>query len=194
MASENTGKVREAIGVFSEEKPIKNAIDELLRAGVERSQLGILASEHAVQAKLGDYYRRTDEKQDPEKAPAIAFVNRDSVGEVGESMGGSLYFIGTSGLAGAIVASSAIIGGAMTAAAGGIIGLGLVGLVVASIISQSAADELQQRVEEGHILLFVRLADKAQAQQTIDILSRFSASEVKVHEVNVKTGEHVESV
>jgi hypothetical protein len=59
------------------------------------------------------------------------------------------------------------------------------------MIKQSDAEELQQRIDEGHILLFVRLPHSAREAQAKDILSRYSSTEVKVHEVPVKEGEPV---
>lgn len=189
MTKTDTATVRVAIGVFSDAKNLQSAIDELQHAGFQHDELGIMASESVVKEQLGDVYQRTTEGPDPEKSPAIAFINRDSIGEAGEVMSGGLYFIGTSGLAGAMVASAALLGGALTAALGGILGVGLVGLAVGSMINQSDADEIQQRVDEGHILLFVRLAPGAQEQRAKDILDRYDSTEVKVHEIPIRDGE-----
>jgi hypothetical protein len=187
-------KVREAVGVFSEAKQLRAAINELLFNGFEPSQLGLLASAIAVRDELGEFYNGTDDNPESDKAPAIAFVNRESIGEIGEAMKGSLYFVGSSALVGAIVASSAVLGGALIAAVGGILGVGLVGLVATSMINQSDAEELQQRVDEGHILLFLRLPPRARVQKAIDILSRHSTTDVKVYKVAVNSDEHESEV
>jgi hypothetical protein len=209
MAKSNAATVRQAIGVFSNAQQLQSAIDELQEAGFERSQLGILASEVVVEQQLSNIYQRTSDsaepaaapasglgaqsgtEPEPKKMPAIAFVSRDSIGESGEVMSGSLYFIGSSGLAGALVASAAVLGGGLTAAVGGILGVGLVGLAVGAMINQSDADELQQRVDEGHILLFVRLPQGAREQLAKDILARHNATDVKVHVVPIKDSEPV---
>jgi outer membrane lipoprotein SlyB len=191
MRKTNEGQVREAVGVFSEAEQLISAIDELERAGFERSQFGILAAETTVEASLGELYHRTNAIHDPQKEPAIAFISRDSIGEIGESMRGGLYFVGMSGAAGAIVASAAIFGGAMSAVAGGVIGLGLVGLMVGAMIHQSDANELQQRVDEGHILLFVRLPLGAREKLATDILARYSSTDVKVYDAPIKSGERI---
>lgn len=191
MTTMNDPKVKEAVGVFSDAKQLTNAIDELERTGFERSQLGILATEDTVKEELGELYHRTNDIHDPKKEPAIAFVSRDSIGEAAESMKGSLYFVGMSGVAGAIVASSAVLGGALVAAVGSVVGVGLVGLAVGAMIHQSDANELQQRVDEGHILLFVRLPHGEREQQAKNILARYSTSDVKVYKVPIKAGERV---
>jgi uncharacterized protein YggU (UPF0235/DUF167 family) len=71
---------------------------------------------------------------------------------------------------------------------GGVIGVGLVGLAVSSIIHQSDADFLQQQIDEGRLLLFVRV-DPGNEQQAIRILEQHNATAVKVHDVTVKSGE-----
>jgi hypothetical protein len=191
MPKTRAAQVREAVGVFSEAQQLTSAIDELERTGFERSQFGILASESTVANKLCELYRRTNAVHDPMKEPAIAFVSRDSIGAAGESMTGGLYFVGMSGVAGLIVASAAVLGGALVAAVGGIVGVGLVGLAVGSVIHQSDADELKQRVDEGHVLLFVRLPHGEREQQAKDILARYSTTDVKVYDVPIKAGERV---
>jgi hypothetical protein len=195
MNKPNTSEetVREAIGVFSETQRLKSAIDDLLASGFEHDQLGILASEITVKQRLGAFYASTNETSDPQQAPAIEFVGREALGEAREAMGGSVYFVGSTGVAGAIIASTALFGGALAAAIGGLLGVGLVGALVASVIHQSDADELKSRVDEGHILLFVRLPHGEREQQAKEILERHSSTPAKVLEVPIKSGEYVQS-
>jgi len=84
-----------------------------------------------------------------------------------------------------------VLGGALIAAVGGIVGVGLVGLAVGTIIHQSDANELRQRVDEGHVLLFVRLPFGAREQEAKDILARYSTTDVKVYEAPITVGERV---
>ena len=184
MATSNSEpSIREAVGIFFNADHLKEAIKALLASGFTPVELGLLASEQVVERSLGDFYTRTNEDPDSPKAPAIAFVGRESSAETASTLGGSLFFVGTSGVMGAVVASSAVLGGALFAAIGGIVGVGIVGALVAKIIHQSDADYLQQQVDEGHILLFVRMADSAKEQQAIDVLTRHSGVDVKMYEV-----------
>ena len=112
-----------------------------------------------------DLYARTNESADLPQAPAIAFIGRESIGETGHTLGGSLFFVGTTGVMGAVVASAAVFGGALLAAVGGIVGVGVVGALVATVIHQSDAEYLQQQVDEGHILLFVRITDTPESSK-----------------------------
>ena len=184
--SESELSIREAVGIFFNADRLREAIKDLLISGFEPEELGLLASEQVVERSLGDLYTRTNQKADSPQAPAIAFIGRESSGETARTFGGSLFFVGTSGVMGAVVASSAVFGGALLAAIGGIVGVGLVGALVATIIHQSDAEYLQHQVDEGHILLFVRMADSAREQQAMNILSRHSGVDVKMYEVPAK--------
>jgi hypothetical protein len=171
------------VGIFFNAQHLKDAIKNLLTAGFEPEELGLLASEQVVERSLGDLYTRTNEGADSPQAPAIAFIGRESIGETANALGGSLFFVGTSGVMGAVVASAAVFGGALLGAVGGIVGVGVVGALVATIIHQSDAEHLQQQVDEGHILLFVRITDTDREQQAMNILIRHCGVDVKVYEI-----------
>lgn len=181
----STTSVREAVGIFINAQPLQSTIRDLQAAGFTAEQLGLLASEDVVARSLGELYTRINNKSDSPQSPAIAFIGKDTTeGSVGV-LGGSLYFVGASGVMGAVVASAAVFGGALLAAVGGIVGVGLVGALVASVIHQSDAEYLQQQVDEGHMLLFVRIVDSATEKQALDILTRHCAVEVKMYDVPV---------
>lgn len=178
--------VREAVGIFINADSLKDAIKDLLGSGFTVAELGLLASEQVVERSLGDLYSRTNKNLDSPEAPKIAFVSSEVTGVTSNTLGGSLFFVGTSGIMGAVVASSAIFGGALLAAVGGIVGVGVVGALVATVIHQSDAEYLQQQVDEGRMLLFVRIVDPAREQQAMDILTRHSGIDVKMYEVPAK--------
>jgi len=183
---ENETPIREAVGIFFDGQHLKDALKDLLASGFEPEELGLLASEQVVARSLGDLYTRTNESADSPQAPAIAFIGKESIRETARTLGGSLFFVGTSGVMGAVVASAAVFGGALLAAVGGIVGVGVVGALVATIIHQSDAEYLQHQVDEGHMLLFVRMADSDREQQAMNILIRHSAVDVKMYEVPVE--------
>jgi hypothetical protein len=186
MTSNKGAIIREAVGIFHNADSLKDAINDLLASGFKTDELGLLASEQVVERSLGDLYARTNENPQSPKAPATAFVGRESIGDAPRTVGGSLFFVGTSGVMGAVVASSAVFGGALLAAIGGIVGMGVIGALVATVIHQSDAEYLQQQVDEGHILLFVRI-DSAREQQAMNILKQHSGLDVKMYDVPVKS-------
>ncbi len=186
MTTHDKATVREAIGIFHNAESLNEAITDLLASGFKTEELGLLASEHVVERSLGNLYARTNENPDSPQGPAIVFVGRESIGDTSRTIGGSLFFVGTSGVMGAVVASSAVFGGAMLAAVGGIVGVGLIGALVATVIHQSDAEYLQQQVDEGHILLFVRI-DPAREERAMNILKQHSGLDVKMYDVPVKS-------
>lgn len=186
MTTGEKPSIREAVGVFFNADHLRAALKDLLAAGFVPERLGLLASEQVVERSLGDLYARTNRSPDSPSAPAIAFIGRESTGETASALGGSLFFVGTSVLMGAVVASSAVLGGGLLAAVGGIVGVGIVGALVATIIHQSDAEYLQQQVDAGHILLFVRMADSAREQQAMNILTFHCGVDVKMYEVPAK--------
>jgi hypothetical protein len=58
MLSQDHSMVREAVGVFSRPGELQDAIDGLLSSGFHRAELSLLASEHAVEEKLGHRYAK----------------------------------------------------------------------------------------------------------------------------------------
>lgn len=176
--------VREAIAVFLDPQHLKSAIRDLLASGVSRERIGLLASEHSVRESLGDFYAHTNNTNDSGQGPVTAFVDKSSNSQQQQdSLGGSLFFAGTTGAMGAVVASSAVFGGALLAALSGVVAVGAVGAMAGKIILQSDADYLQQQIDEGHILLFVTIGDRLREQDIVDLLTRHEGQNVKVHEV-----------
>jgi hypothetical protein len=60
---------REAVGVFIRLEDFQDAIDELLSSGFHRAELSLLASERAVQEKLGHRYKKVNELRDDPRVP-----------------------------------------------------------------------------------------------------------------------------
>lgn len=186
-ATDDTKTVREAIAVFLDPQSLKSAIRDLLASGVSRERIGLLGSEHSVRDSLADDYTHTNNTHDSAEGPVTAFVDKNSSNHQQDSLGGSLFFAGTTGAMGAVVASSAVFGGALLAALSGVVAVGAVGAMAGKIIQQSDADYLQQQVDEGHIVLFITITDPLQEQEIIDLLTRHQGQNVKVHEVKAHT-------
>ncbi len=175
--------VREAVGVFDDEPSLQNAVDELLVAGFDRSSLSLLASEHAVEDKLGHRYDKVTELEDDTSVPRIAYVGKDSRVE-GEALAVSgLAYIGAVGAAGAIVATGgtiavALLGAAAVGGMGGLIGAGL-----AKFMDAHHADYLQEQLDHGGLLLWVSVHGPGQARMACEILKRCSGRDVHLHDL-----------
>ena len=184
-SSDNQKCIREVIGIFLDGSNLKAAIEELESAEFGTDQIGLLASDYAVENSLGDLYQRVNEPQGDPGSPATRFVEADSLANSARSMGGGLFFAGTAA-AGGVVASAAVLGGVLLPAVVGVATVGAVGALIGKIIHQSDAEYLEQQVGKGHILLFVRAPSSAREKVAMDILKRHSGQDVRVHEVPLK--------
>jgi hypothetical protein len=175
--------VREAVGIFFDADHLQAAIDDLLSAGFVHHDLGLLAGEHTVRESLGHLYSDANQATGDPDAPRIAFVRKGSIGDALHAWLGSLFFAGATTAAGAAVASAAVLGGSLLAAATGAATIGGIGAALALIIRENDAEYLEQQVDEGHLLLFVRTRDPAREKQATEILARHSAYDPRVHSV-----------
>jgi hypothetical protein len=175
--------VREAVGVFDDESALQSAVDELFLAGFDRSSLSLLASEHAVEEKLGHRYDKVAELEDDPTVPRIAYLGKDSRVEGESAVVSGLAYVGALGAIGAIVASGGTIAAALigAAAAGGV--GGLIGTVLARFIAGHHADYLQEQLDHGGLLLWVSVRDAEQERKACEVLRRCSGDDVHVHDL-----------
>lgn len=180
--SKNSASVREAVGIFFDTTQLRGAVDELLQGGFTARDLGLLAAEETIRKHFADIYKPADEPGEGD-GPRMAFVRKKSVGDALHAWLGSLFFAGTTAAAGAAVASATVLGGALIPAATGAAAIGAAGAALALIIHESDAEYLEQQLDEGHLLLFVRTPDAQREKSAVRILSRHSGYDVRVHDV-----------
>jgi hypothetical protein len=182
-ASVSTVTIREAVGVFHDWSFLQAAVDDLQSSGFDRSEISLLAGEHAVEEKLGHVYRKVSELEDDPKAPRTAYVGRDSMVEGRVGVIGGLAYVGALAAVGAIVASGGTVAAAIigAVAAGG--GGGLIGSVASRWLGRDRAKALQAQLDKGGLLLWVRVRDGIHEQRAFDILGKHSADDVHVHDI-----------
>lgn len=171
----------EAVGVFDDASSLQEAIDELLSSGFNQAEVSLLVSEHAVEEKLGHAYKMVEELEDDASVPRAAYVSTESRGDAEGALIGGLVYVGAVTAAGAVVATggtlaAAIAGVAMVGGAGG-----LIGAVLAKLVGEHHAQYLQEQLDHGGLLLWVRTRDKEHEQRATEILSRHSAHDVHTH-------------
>ena len=82
MATSQTEETRtEVVGVFDDPDTLQAAIDDLLTAGFDRSELSLLAGEEAVEQKLGHAYKKAAEVEDDITLPRAAYVSTEARGD-----------------------------------------------------------------------------------------------------------------
>jgi hypothetical protein len=182
---EEVRTVREAVGVFNRPEDLQAAIDELLSSGFDRAELSLLASEHAVEEKLGHRYERVSALADDPTIPREAYVSTEAIGGAEGGLIGGLMYVGAAAAAGAIVISGGTLATAIgaTALAGG--AGGLIGSILAKWVGDHHSHYLQEQVDRGGLLLWVRTWDAEDEKRALDILRKHSASGAHVHSLPV---------
>ena len=173
--------VREAVAVFDTAQILQNAIDELLSSGFHRAELSLLASEADVVSKLGHKYRKSGELEDNPSVPRAAYVSTEAIGDGQGAIIGALFYIGAGLLMGPVAAAGGtVIAMAGAAALGGGAG-GLVGTWLAKLLGDQRAQHLQEQLDHGGLLLWVRTWDVDEEHRAVQILKRHSGRDVHVH-------------
>jgi hypothetical protein len=175
--------VREAVGVFDEVSELDAAVEGLLAAGFTKADISLLASEQSVSRKLGHRYERVQEMEDEPDAPRIAYRTRASLGDSDDMITGTLTYLPTVVAAGTVVASEGVVAAAVTGTA---IAGALIGTVLTRWLDRHHAERLQEQLERGGLLLWVRTPDPDTERRAIEILTRHSAHDVHIHQLPAK--------
>ncbi|WP_193172782.1 hypothetical protein [Nisaea nitritireducens] len=173
--------IREAVGYFETAEALQEAVDDLTSSGFNRAELSLLAGERTVEEKLGHKYEKVSDLEDDPKAARCCYVSTESIGDAEGGLIGAPLYIAATTAAGAILASggtmaAAIIGAAIAGGAGG-----FAGGIMAKLLGDRHAKGLQEQLDHGGLLLWVRTWDKAHEQRAVDILKKHSGRDVHVH-------------
>ena len=178
MPDRDKTAVTEAVAVFHDVSDLDAAVEELRAAGFDKDDISLLATEEAVNRKLGHRYERVEELEDDPAAPRVAYRTRASLGESEDRLIGSLTYLPAVVAAGTVVASAGVVAAAVTGTA---IAGALIGTVLSHWLDQSHAEHLQEQLDRGGLLLWVRTPDPETQQRALAILTRHSAHDVHIH-------------
>lgn len=182
MTSANeTTAVREAVAVFDDADSLEAAANELMSSGFDRSKLSLIASHKAVEAKLGHMYSRVEDVEDDPNTPTRAFVGAETYGNAKVGLAGALIYVPAVTAAGAVVASGGILAAVIgaTAVAGG--AGAMIGGLLSHFLAAHHAEYLQEQIDRGGLLLWVRTETPEKEQKATQILKKHSAHDVHVH-------------
>lgn len=181
MRPEPDPNLREAVAIFHACSDYEAAVDDLLSHGFDRAEISLLASEQAVEAKLGHRYRKVEALEDDPEAPRAAYVSREAIGDAEGGLIGGLAYVGATVAAGAVVATGGALAATIAAAAlaGG--AGGLIGSALADWVGHHHAHYLQEQIEHGGLLLWVRTWDGDDEKRALAILRRHAGDDVHVH-------------
>lgn len=177
-----TTRLREAVAVFDDVVDLDEAVQGLLAAGFVEDDLSLLADRATVEKKLGQTYVRVDDLVDDPAAPRVAYRRPADPAAREGRMIGSLTWAPPLIAAGAVVASTGLVTGLVIAAA---VAGTLAASVFGHVLDRRHAEWLQEQLDRGGILLWVRIADDAAAAAAIRILTRHAVHDVHLHDVPV---------
>ena len=177
-----TAKVREAVAVFDDVSSLESAVDDLRAAGFAKDQISLLAGHETVEQTLGHMYQRVEELEDDPAAPRTAFVSGKSMDARENRLLGSLTILPTMIAAGTVVATAGAVAAAVVATA---VAGALLGTVFAHWMDRRHADWLQEQLDRGGILIWVRTPTEEDERKALAVLTRYSAHDVHIHEIPV---------
>jgi hypothetical protein len=176
---------REVVGVFSDADALETAANELLASGFARARISLLAGEKAIVEKLGHKYEKVEELEDNLEIPRAVYRSKESLDAGKSALLGSLASIGAVAAAGAIFAS----GGALAVTLGsGLIGAevgGFIGGILGELVEDHHAKYLQEQLDHGGLLLWVRTTDDSEEGAAKQILSRHSGRDVHAQAIPI---------
>jgi hypothetical protein len=180
-SNDDSREIREVVGVFDSVDAFESAIDDLLSSGFDQSEISLLAAEETVDKKLGHKYTKVSEVEDNEAVPRTHYVQPEMIAEAQGALIGGLVYVGAIATVGAVVASggalASVIAGAALAGAGG----GLIGAVLAKLLGQHHARQIEEQLKRGGMVLWVRAFDPEHESRAMTILSQHSGRDVHVH-------------
>ena len=183
MAERYEVTVREAVAVFHDQKSLEAAIEDLEEHGFDRAEISLMASEEAVKKKLGDRYVRLEDAADDPATPRQAVVFPEDVGAGEGALIGGLAYVGAIAAVGTVVASGgalmAIAAAAVAAGTGG----GVLGGILAHRLGAHRANEIQDHLTHGGLLVWVRTRDAEHEERALSILGSHTSDPARIHEI-----------
>lgn len=180
---QNGADVREAVGIFDSADALQDAIDELQTSGFDRADISLMTSEHVVEEKLGHKYRKVTELADDTRVPRASYVAPESIGEAQGALVGGLFYVGAIGAAGLIFATGGSMAAAVLAASAAGGAGGVIGALLGKLVGDRHAQYIQEQLDRGGLLLWVRTRDEEHETRAMEILKKHSGRDVHVHGV-----------
>ncbi|MBC7953527.1 MAG: hypothetical protein H7Z12_17120 [Rhodospirillaceae bacterium] len=158
----NAAATLEVVGTFSDREHFQAAIDRLIAAGFDRTDLSVLSSHESIDVAVGHEPKSW-------KDSLITLV-------------GELKYEGPLVAAGLI----ALAAGPVGATIAGLVAAGVGGAAVKELLDEVAAlpdsQQFADALAEGHVIVWVAVTDEAQQQRAVQILRDTAAQNVHVFE------------
>ncbi|MGI9417257.1 MAG: hypothetical protein ACR2RA_05400 [Geminicoccaceae bacterium] len=179
MSTSPKANAIEAVAVFHDIADLDKAVESLIKAGFDKEDVSLLASEATVEEKLGHRYERVEELEDDPNAPRVAYRPLADFADTERTAANSLTYLPAMIAAGTVVASAGVVAAAITGAA---VGGAVLSTVLARWLDKTHADHLQEQLEHGGLLLWVNAPTEERQETAQRILKAHAATDVHVHD------------
>ena len=178
--------IREVAAVFRRRQILEDAIQALLQAGFDRSDIDIMGDIETIRQRLGSLYVPPEEIADLPGAPRRAYIARDDISTATAGVAGMLFYLGAATAAMTVVASGGSL--ALVAAAAAVAGTAGAGIGAAAIhlLGKKQAEELEAQLMAGGIVVWVRVQNREKEERAQEILAKSGGESIRVHEIEIE--------
>jgi hypothetical protein len=175
--------IREAVAAFADAQAMQAALSDLQSHGFDRADISFIARDSYLKGHLAQDYDDVRQAEDDPKARRATPVEETDIRQrrtLEVSTGATIAAFAAVGLTVATGGATALAAGIGAAAAGGVGGLGA---LVGRLYGQGQQKFMQEQIDRGGVLLWVRLRDADAEQRALDILRRHGARDVHMHDI-----------
>lgn len=178
--------IREVAAVFHREEILEDAIQALLHAGFDRSDIDIMGDIETVRRRLGVLYAPPEEIADVPEVPRRAYIARDDIATATAGVAGMLFYLGAAAAAMTVVASGGSLALVAAAAAAAGTASGGIGAAAIHLLGKKQADELEGQLMAGGIVVWVRVRNRDKEARAEEILAKSGGESIRVHEMEIE--------
>lgn len=177
QAHRTPDRAREIVAVFDDAETLEQAVAALEGQGIPRAAISLLASEHAVEQKLGERYKRVEGLEDNPSVPRDTFVGWLTRRDPGYGLMPAMAFLGVVTLS---IASQAILLPVLTATGGGV----LIGAALRRLLRHRSVEQLHEQLQQGGLLMWVHVRSKEEEANATRLLKAGGARHVHAHSLS----------
>jgi hypothetical protein len=180
-------RVREVAAIFHSQQKLEDAVEDLLHAGFDRSDVDQLANLNEVRKRLGAIYVTPEELADITEVPRQVVIMREDIaatlalaaGVAAASAGIATAFLVVA-FGGRTVA--AVIAALLAACVAG----GIAALITRRVLRPPQAQAFEPLMASHGILLWVRVRSPDREEAAKQILQQHGGQAIRVHEIEVE--------
>ncbi|MFK7837455.1 MAG: hypothetical protein AB8B60_14675 [Sulfitobacter sp.] len=171
----------EVVGVFDTHADLQAALYDLRAVGIHHSDISLLADAEVLKEKLGKAYWRAADLEDDPAAPRAHFVSEEAIGELEGAIAGGFFFVGSFIAMTALLTPASTLAASIAAIAIGGSPAAVIGTLLARRVGQHHKDYYAGQIQQGGILLWVRVRNKEREHAAIEIMKGHSGRDVHAH-------------